>query len=79
MNADLRKQLIAAAIGLATGVFSTYALVWRDVAVIMARLSHIEADVAVIQRFIADDDPKAFIAAKEAIRKDHTTDKLDRE
>jgi hypothetical protein len=78
MNADLKKQLITALIGLAVGVGSTYTLVWRDVAVIMARLGHIEGDVAVIQKFIADDDPKAYIAAKDHIRTDHHNDQKDR-
>lgn len=68
MNPDLKKQMIAAAIGLATGIIGTYAMVWRDVAVIKAEIAHIQNDVSLIQKFISDDDPKAFIAAKDAIR-----------
>lgn len=79
MNADLKKQVITAVIGLTVGILSTYTLVWRDVAVIMARLGHIEGDVSVIQKFIADDDPKGFIKAKDTIRKDHAEDVANRE
>jgi hypothetical protein len=74
MDPALKKQIIAAAIGLVTGVLGTYAMVWRDVAVIKSEISHIQADVSVIQTFIANDDPKAFIAAKNAI-KDHVEGK----
>lgn len=75
MNPDTRKQLVAAALGLATGVLGTYAMVWRDVAVIRAELYHIKQDISVIQLFIANDDPRAFQAAKSVIREDHAEDR----
>ena len=72
---DWKRQIISAAVGMGVGILGTYALVWRDVAVIKAEISHIQADVAIIQRFISDDDPKSFIAAKEQIRSEHDRDK----
>jgi len=75
MPTDLRKQIITVLVGIAAGVLSTWALVWRDVAVIKAEIQHIQTDVSTIQRFIVNDDPKAFLAAKEQIREDHKTDK----
>lgn len=75
MDPALKKQIIAVAVGLATGVLGTYALVWRDVSVIRSELTHIKDDVSVIQKFISDDDPKAFIEAKNRIREEHAKDK----
>ena len=72
---DWKRHIISAAVGMGVGILGTYALVWRDVAVIKAEISHIQADVAIIQRFISDDDPKSFIAAKEQIRSEHDRDK----
>jgi hypothetical protein len=74
MSKEIRNQLVAAALGLGVGVLGTYAMVWRDVAVIKAELSHIKEDVNTIQKFIADDDPRAWLAAKDAIRAEHAKD-----
>jgi hypothetical protein len=74
MNPELKKQIITALLGIAFGVLGTYALVWRDVAVIKAEMSHIKQDVNIIQLFISNDDPRAYIAAKNAIKKDHVED-----
>jgi hypothetical protein len=74
MDPALRKQLVAAAIGLATGILTTYAMVWRDVGVIKVELAHIKSDISVIQMFISNDDPRAFAAAKSIIREEHKKD-----
>jgi hypothetical protein len=73
---DIKKQLIPTLVGAGLGILTTYALVWRDVAVIKSEIQHIQQDVALIQKFIAEDDPKEFIAAKNAIREDREAAKL---
>jgi hypothetical protein len=78
MSPDTKKQVVAAAIGLATGILGTYAMVWRDVAVIRSEMQHIQGDISVIQMFISNDDPRAYIAAKNAIREEHVKDEKDR-
>ena len=70
MSPETKKQLVSAAIGLVVGMGSTYAMVWRDVAVIKVRLDSMAGDIRVIQMFISNDDPRAFIAAKNQIKKD---------
>jgi hypothetical protein len=74
MDPAIKKQILSAVIGLAVGVISTYAMVWRDVAVIRTEIGHIQSDIAVIQTFIANDDPREFIKAKETIRVDRKAD-----
>jgi hypothetical protein len=73
---DIKKQLIPTLVGAGLGILTTYALVWRDVAVIKSEIQHIQQDVALIQKFIAEDDPKEFITAKNAIREDREAAKL---
>jgi hypothetical protein len=75
ISPEIRKQILSAVLGLAVGILGTYAMVWRDVAVIKSEMSHIQQDISVIQMFISNDDPRAYIAAKNAIKEDHEKDK----
>ena len=70
-------NFVIALISALLGVCGTFLFVWRDMAVIKSEMVHIRQDVALIQTFIANDDPKAFIAAKAGIhaelKKDEAT------
>ena len=75
MDPELKKRIISVSIGLIVGIVGTYTMVWRDVSVIKSEIVHIQSDISVIQMFISNDDPRAFIAAKNRIRQDHEEDK----
>jgi hypothetical protein len=73
---DIKKHLIPAIVGAGLGILTTYALVWRDTAVIKAELIHIREDISLIQQFVSDDDPRSFMAAKNKIRKEREADRV---
>jgi len=74
---ELRDKLIFSASGLLVGILTSYLAMMRDVAVIKEAMSHLKQDISVIQMFIASDDPKAWLEAKNKIREEHSKDEKD--
>jgi hypothetical protein len=64
VSKELREKLIYAVAGLALGLVTSYAAVWRDVAVIRVELAHQGKDLDLVRRFIVSPEPKDFKAAK---------------
>lgn len=74
MTPELRKLLAASVLSALAGALSTFAFVWRDMAVVRAELGHIREDVQLLQAFVAEDDKRAWMAAKAKIRQHHDED-----
>lgn len=72
MSAELKRLLAASLLSALAGALTTFALVWRDMAVVKAELAHIREDVSLIQTFVAEDNKAAWMAAKARIREDRT-------
>lgn len=68
MTPELRKLVLTSLLSVALGAASTFVFVWRDMAVVRAELAHIREDVSLIQTFVSNDDPRAWMAAKARIK-----------
>lgn len=70
MSKELRDKLIYAALGLALGLVTSYAAMWRDVAVIKVEQAHMSHDLALVRRFIVSPNAKDYHSAQAALLAD---------
>lgn len=70
MSKELRDKLIYAGLGLALGLVTSYAAMWRDLAVIKVQQEHMIQDIAHVRSFITSPDPRVFREAQRALKDD---------